>query len=328
MKGSHSSNLQSSQQSIFYYSDIVGHNDAVLLRRPNYLRRLYPGMLIEDVANHLIPSSSHNTAFQVTLEPKDTKAEKLIAVALNRDDYHTDLISATRNFFVQCAQTVMAFGEASYEIVYLSNPDDGAVVEFQLVFIQPLTVMLRRGQLVQYIPAEVARARNGSQYIPLVSDRVITFPLPVSVQKGYGAMMEGLAFLSNHKVPDFVFEVGDDGSRQTSFDFTAHIRLEKQALAEAAKLIGWDARNLFREETLQYYDLYRALVFERFKIELRTTLLEKVNEALTLAGQKIGFSEELRISGLPTFKMVEEAQTHLSVGDQPFQEILKSFQMY
>src|SRR5438128_435818 len=151
MKGHHSSNLQSSRQSIFYYSDIVGRDDAVLLRRPGYSRSLYPRMLIEDVANHLIPSNSHNTAFRVTLEPKDTKAEKLIAVALNRDDYHTDLASATHNFFVQCAQTVMAYGEASYEIVYLSNPDDGAVVEFLLAYIQPLTVMRPHDKLVQYI---------------------------------------------------------------------------------------------------------------------------------------------------------------------------------
>jgi hypothetical protein len=328
MKGRRASNLQSSQQSIFYYSDVVGQNDAVLRRRPDYLRCLYPSMLIEDVAYHILPSSGHNTAFRVTLEPAEAKAEKLIAAALNRDDYHIDLASATRNFLVQCAQTVMAYGEATYELVYLSNRDDGTVVEFQLAYIQSLTVMRRRDQMVQYIPAEVARARKGSQYIPLEPDRIIMFPLPASVQRDYGPMMEGLAFLSNHKIPDFVFQVGDDGSRQTPFDSTAHIHLEKQALAEAGKPIGWDARGLFREETLEFYDLYRALAFERFKIELRTTLLEKVNEVLTFAGQKVGFSGQLQISGLPTLKEVEVAQAHLSAGDRPFQEILKPFRMY
>src|SRR6266566_9339293 len=173
MKGRRASDLLSSQQSIFYNSDLVGQNDAVLRRCPNYHRLLYPSMLIDDVAHHIVPSSSYNTAFRVTLEPAEAKAEKLIASALNRDDYHTDLASATRNFFAQCAQTVMAFGEATYELVYLSNPDDGAVVEFQLAPIQPSTVMRRRGQLVQYIPAEVARARKESQYIPLAPDRII-----------------------------------------------------------------------------------------------------------------------------------------------------------
>jgi hypothetical protein len=328
MKGRRASNLLSSQQSIFYYSDVVGQNDALLCRRPDYLRSLYPSMLIEDVAYHIIPSSSYSTTFQVTFEPADTKAEKLIAEALNRNDYHTDLASAARNFLVQCAQTVMAYGEACYELVYLSNPDDEVVVEFQLAYIQPLTVMRRRGHLVQYIPAEVARARKGSQYIPLEPDRIITFPLPTSVQKGFSAMMEGLAFLSNHTIPDFVFQIGDDSSRQTAFDSTTHIHLEKQALAEAGKLIGWDARSLFREETLEFYDLYRALIFEQFKIELRTNLLEKANEALILAGEKMGFSGQLQISGLPTLKEVEAAQAHLLAGDRPFQEILKSFRMY
>jgi hypothetical protein len=222
----------------------------------------------------------------------------------------------------------MAYGEATYELVYLSNRADGSVVEFQLASIQPLTVMHRNGQLVQYIPADVAQARKGSQYIPLEPDRIITFPLPTFVQKGFSAMMEGLAFLSNRTIPDFVFQTGDDGSRQTPFDSTAHIHLKKQALAEAGKLIGWDARGLFREETLGYYDLHRALLFERFKIELRTTLLQRVNEVLTRAGQKMGFSGQLQMSGLPTLKEVEVAQAHLSAGDRPFQEILKPFRMY
>lgn len=328
MKGRRSSNLLSSQQSIFYYSDLVGQNDPVLCRRPRYLRYLYPSMLIEDVTRHIIPYSIHNTSFRVMLEPAEARAEKLIATALNQDDYHTDLTSATRSFLTQCARTVIAYGEASYELVYLSTPDDGAVVDFHLAYIPPLTVRRRRGKLVQYIPAKVAQARKGSQYIPLEPDRIITFSLPKSVQKGFSAMMEDLAFLSTHVIPDFVFQRGDDSSRQTPFDSSAHIHLQKQALAEAGKLIGWDARSLFRDETLEFYDLYRALAFERFKIELRTNLLQKVNEVLTQAGQKVGFSGQLQISGLPTLKEIEEAQAHLSAGDQPFQEILKPFRMY
>ena len=328
MKGRHASDLLSSQQSIFYYSDLVGQDDVVLLRRPDYLRQLYPSMLIEDVAYYLIPSDRHNSAFRVTLEPADVRVEKLIAKALNRNDYHTDLASATHNFFVQCAQTVMAYGEARYELVYLSNPDDGAVVEFRLAYIQPLTVMRQHDQLVQYIPAEVAQARKRSQYIPLEPEQIFTFPLPTSVQKGFSAMMEGLAFLSNHTIPDFVFEVRDDHARRVPFDSTAYIQLQKKALAEAGKLIGWNARGLFLEETLEYYDIHRALVFERFKVELRTILLKKVNEALTLAGQKLGFSGKILISGLPTLKEVEAAQTHLTRGDRPLQEILKPFRLH
>ena len=328
MKGRRTYNLLSSQQSIFYYSDLVGQEDAILRRRPNYSRLLYSSMLIDDVTHHLIPSSSDTTAFRVTLDPPDAKAERLIAAALNRDDYHIDLASATRNFFVQCAQTIMAYGEATYELVYLSSPDNEAIVEFQLAYIQPLTVVHRRGKLVQYIPIEIARARKRSQYVPLAADRIMTFPLPASVQKGYGAMMEGLAFLSKGMIPKFVFQEGDDGSRKTPFDSKAHIHLQKQALAETGKLLGWNARELFREETLEFYDMYRALAFERFEIELRTILLEKVNGVLKLAGQKMGFSEQLQISGLPTLKEVEEAQAHLLAGDQPFQEILKPFRVY
>ena len=328
MKGRRVSKLRSSRQSIFYYSDVVGQEDAVLRRHPDYFRRLYPSMLIEDVAYHIIPSSGYNTAFQVIFTPADARAEALIAAALNQEGYRVDLASATHYFMESCSRTVMAFGEASYELVYLSNPDDGAVVEFQLVSIQPLTVMRWRGQLVQYVPAEVAQARKGSQYIPLSADRIITFTLPVSVQKDFRAMMEGLAFLSNHKLPDFVFQTGDDGSRQIPFDPMDHIHLEKQALAEAGKLIGWDARGLFREETLEFYDLHRALAFERFKIELRILLLERLNEALKLAGQQMGFSGQLRITGLPTIKDIEEAQGHLSAGDRPFREIIKPFRVY
>jgi hypothetical protein len=328
MKRRRASNLETSQQSIFYYSDLVGQNDEVLRRRPNYSRRLYPSMLIEDVSHHLIPYSSHTTPFQVTFEPADAKTEKLIAKALDRNDYHTGLADATRDFFVECAQTVMTFGEAAYELVFLSNPQDKSVVEFQLAFIQPLTVMWQHGQLIQYLPVELAQARKSAQYIPLAADRVITFPLPVSVQKTYRAMIAELAFLSDHKIPEFAFEAEEGGSRRTPFDFSAHVHLEKQALAEAGKPIGWNARGLFQEEALEFYELHRALLFERFKIEVRANLLEKVNEAIMLAGHEMGFSGQLRMSGLPTLKDVEEAQAHLSAGDQPFKDILKPFLMY
>ncbi len=97
------------------------------------------------------------------------------------------------------------------------------------------------------------------------------------------------------------------------------------ALAEAGKLIGWNARGLCQEQTLEYYEIYRKLLFERFKIELRTSILGTLNKGLDKAGQKLGFSGQLEIEGLPTLKDIEAAQAHLAVGDQPFREIVEPF---
>jgi len=115
------------------------------------------------------------------------------------------------------------------------------------------------------------------------------------------------------------------GTKRTSYDTKAHIYTHSVALASACKLLGWNARQLFQKEALEYYLIHRELSFEHLKIELRDGILQTLNEGIERAGKVIGFSGRIEIEGLPTIRDVESARNHLEAGDLPFNKILEPF---
>lgn len=96
-------NLQSSQQSIFYNTEMQDDKDSRLRKCPQYYKQHYPGMLIEDVANHIMPyRGTSRKNFSVNLVPSDgKKTEELVASAIDREGYSYDLMSATHTFFTR-----------------------------------------------------------------------------------------------------------------------------------------------------------------------------------------------------------------------------------
>jgi hypothetical protein len=68
-----------------------------------------------------------------------------------------------------------------------------------------------------------------------------------------------------------------------------------------------------------------ALKFEKFKIELRQTLLAALNEVLGRIGARIGFSAEIQIHGLPSIQDVDIAIEKLRSGTMPFTEVMDPF---
>jgi hypothetical protein len=236
------------------------------------------------------------------------------------------LTTAICDFFHYCVTSIMSFEKAVYEIVYFSKPDDGTVVGFELKEILPFTVMHRRTRLVQYVPLVVARERNISQYVPLSPERILTFRLPTYIQEEFGHIMEFLVRLSDFTLPDFALQEPGIISKRLLYDFNSHSHAHKLALADATKLIGWNARGLLsEEEILQYYQLHRDLLFERFVIELRNSILITLNDGLERAGRVAEFSGQLEIKGLPTLIDVDAAKAHLEAGDQSFEQILDPF---
>lgn len=207
--------------------------------------------------------------------------------------------------------------------MYLSKPDNQKVIGFELIPIQPLTVERRLDRFVQYIPKEVTQGKL-SQYVQLSPERILIFNLPTYVQKNFNHMMESLAFLSDNILPEFALLKGGAISK-IPFDSEVHLRTQKLALADAGKLIGWNARGLLQREMLEYYFVHRQLLFERFKIKLLDKILATLNEGLARAGKEIEFSGRLEVEGLPTILDVDAAQAHLAKGDKSFKEILKPF---
>jgi hypothetical protein len=322
-------NLKRSRQSISYSSDAGAQDDPILRARPDYHGFLHSEMLIQDVSLAVMPISRYarKKTLSVTLTPPSEATERLIESALGRQEWCRGLESAVREFFRECSQVAMAYGEAAYEIVYISDVKQDKVVGFELAFIQPHTILNRKGQMVQYVPRDIATQRRLPQFVPLSPHRILRFEPPQPVHKEYGPMMESLAILSTMDLPEFALEGARQDRPRIPYDSAIHVKAHKLALAEAGKAIGWNARGLFDEDFLEYYLLHRRLRFERFVIDMRDGIVSKVNDALALAGKELAYSARLEIQGLPTIRDVEAAEQKLAQGSCPFREVLEPFLM-
>ena len=138
--------------------------------------------------------------------------------------------------------------------------------------------------------------------------------------------MDSLAILSEKIVPDFAMDAISNPYTDALYDISEHNVWRKRAIADAGKLIGWNARGLIQEDTLEYYILHRQLLFEQFQIELRNSILATLNDGLKRAGRLVGFDAQICIKGLPTLGDVATARAELLAGSKPFKEILQPFQ--
>jgi hypothetical protein len=112
------------------------------------------------------------------------------------------------------------------------------------------------------------------------------------------------------------------------YDSANQVYSRKLALAESGRSIGWNARGLFNDETLEFYQLKRQLLFEKFKVELRGAILDTLNKGLSFAGKQMGFEAQISILGLPSLSDVEMAEYELDAGTKSFGDIIKPFLLY
>lgn len=324
--------LNRSQRSVRYYSDVHGQRDPLLRSRPDYFGMFYPHMLIEDVGLGVMPIGGRmeQSRFKISLSTANQDAERVIGEALTYDEYGygDNLSAAVCDFFQTCANSVLAFGPAPHEIVYLSEAAGGKVVGFELVPIQPATVFRRFGKLVQYLPADVAETHHLPRHIELLADDILWFEPPEDLAERIPEMMDQLAALSQRPMPDFAMREMTQNAGRTVYNFSDHHLWQRKAVASACKEIGWNARDYTAEGVLPYYLLHRRLRFEKFKIDLRHSLLSTLNAGIARVGKKIGFEGELVVEGLPSLSDVTAAETDLREGKKSSKEILAPFQRY
>lgn len=319
-----------SQVSVRYYDNSQAA-DEILRQRPDYFSLSNTMMLIEDASYSLMPPIrySEENIFKVSFVPEDRKAEAFIGEALSSDDYEYSgsLTEAVCKFFRECAQEVMGYGGAVYEIVYFTEPQTANPLGFGLEFIPVQTVRERRGKLIQCVPANVAKELGVESEIELPREDILRFMPPASLGSRLNEILEDLSALSGKLIPDFALREMESGVR-SGYEFSNLQKWRNIAIAAAGKEIGWNARGLFQGAALEYYSLVRALRFERFKVEFREALLATLNRGASRAGQKLDFRGQLMIEGLPSLADVSAAERELAEGRKAFKDIFAPFQRH
>lgn len=286
----------------------------------------YSRMLVEDVANGLVPYRMRGEDFSFSVQPASEEVETIIASGLGRDGYvWRDLLDGVRDFCRDAVQTLMAFGEAPYEIVYFSEGDAEKMVGFDLSFVVPWTLRRHGGGWVQTIPKDYAERFRTATRIELPSDSVARLQLPPSIARYFRRMMDDLDLLGRDLYPEFGVPVPGSKAQDIGFDFQAWNKSHGVALAHATRECGWTGRGLFSKNVTEYYYVRRFLDFERFKLELRTSILSQLNEVLQIIGKRIGFAGRIVAEGLPDSAQIANSYRDLEAGNVPFSEIKKPY---
>lgn len=311
--------LKRLQHSVHMFSDIAG------TRPPKeYGDTHYSRMLVEDAANGLVPyCDSSNVA--ITLEPESPELEYLIGEGLDGEGYGPYLSDSVRRFLREAAQTVLSFREATYEIVFFSDPETEKLVTFGLSFILPWTLKRESDGWVQTVPPDYAERVKGKSQIHMPADSVLQLRLPNTIDRYFVPMMADLENLGRDMYPKFGMPVPGTPVRDIGFEFQEWRKGHNIAIAQATRDAGWNARNSFPEEMTEFYFVQRFLRFERFKLEIRASLMSQLNEMLRTVGDRLGFAAKIVVSGLPDAAQIDRSMEILESGAASFGDVMKPY---
>ncbi len=144
----------------------------------------------------------------------------------------------TKRGELHCARTIVGYGLAPYEIVYLSHPDEEKIVGFELFPIFPPSLRSQDGKLTQYVPQRLSSSGTFPTQISVDPNRLAVFTLPDELRDDLGLAISGLARIDNTRGMDLAVQAAAGNARAHGYNFQSHQRAKHLAVAEATRNIG------------------------------------------------------------------------------------------
>lgn len=293
-------------------------------------------MLLRDIGLQVMPVGSRYTGrdFAARIEPVDPAVTRVIVHGLNgasrTQSDRDDLADSACDFIKHCARGMLGRGRVVFE--WLECPpserrqgrtrtEDYGGQWFRLVD-RPARW---RGHQWVY-PARTGTWDDRRQETrTIATSKVVVFRQSRRVRRRTRVMMDRLSMLGAASLPGV--DLLSDGAMEQirRVDVPAFTRSQGVSKARATRHIGWDARGAFREHITEYYWLHRRLVFEEMLLSLRETILASLNTALVRIGKELGFTAQLRLSGLPGPGDIEDARSKLRSGSASLHDVLAPF---
>jgi len=305
---------------------------------------MYTHMLIEDLRLGIMPIGwqPRRYSFECELEPKPPDVEKLIIDGL--PTYHGTpyyFTEAICDFVEEATHIIACYGKAYYEIVYLFDDEKKEKVKgFQLINIPNTNIRSFLGCYWQYLPKEVMKYREQERkfmrsgddnkvrekkIIWLPKQRMFTLRFP---QRLGGIMqlkriMSALDWVGQETVPKFSMKDMELQKQQAGYDFSTYRDNQDIFVLKLTKQLGWPARSLSSEKMLEFYTLYRYMVFARTQAILREYIVERFNILLGKIGKEFGFSNKIIIKNCISADELSINIEKLMKGELQFSEIPK-----
>ncbi len=302
---------------------------------------MYPYMFFEDIRNSVLPLSqsySKRKNYSIKLNPSDSNLEELlITIFTSRNGYRKhSLTDAIGEFITETAGLLAYWGYVYYEInpavdVGKNGSQDPRDELFRLLRI-PGKILKLRNTYVQFIPKR-HRAERKVLFIsiPLKSVWALSIPNVLGGTKKHRQMMNSLRF-AGLTIPEFVSNrmsqyIKDREFTQslglTEFNFSKFHQIQKLAIATESSLWGWPIRDLLREETLEFYQIYRQIKFSQTLCILREYILARIND---LIKQKLSTSM-LLFNDLPNYSDLRKIEVDWIDGKISLEDAYSSIQL-
>lgn len=276
---------------------------------------MYPHMLFEDIRNSVLPLSrsySKRKNYSIQLNPPNSNLEDLlITIFISRDGYRKhNLTDAIGEFISDTAGLLAYWGYIHYEITPAIEVEKNGLGGSRFNLFRLLRIpgkIIKFGNwYIQLIPRRLwAENKQLINIIPTESVWVLSIPSNLGGTKKHRQMMNSLRF-AGLTVPEFVtnrmsqYIVTKEFTQNLGlpeFSFSEFNQIQKLAIASESSIWGWPIRNLIREETLEFYQIYRQIKFSQTLCILREYILARIND---LIKQKLSTSE-LSFNDLPNY---------------------------
>ena len=302
--------LRSTRRSHTYYP----MDDPVLAERIQAalpVEGLYTYMLYRDL-DHVFPYGFGRTSPRLRIVGPDAeRATPLIATALSERSFPS-LDDGLRKFVSSTAQYLVFGGPCTYEIDYLYPADtdsDDEPVAFGLELIQPGTLGALDGAPIQYVLPTISEKRDstGLSYVTLDLSTLVVFTLPPDLVAPVRTLIEFLMTANREQGKEFEL-TRQSLTETTPYNFSAHLREKGRLFAEVTQPIGWNVRDLFKDNQLEPFSVWRQIRFLEFKVRVRDSIIEQLNTAIGQVGKRMGFSASIEVTGVPTLSDVQQAK--------------------
>lgn len=316
--------LTSSRRSRFYYTDMISDDPQLhrrLRERPG--TGFYEHMFLEDLSHMLPWGRGIDDGFTAAVTSTDPRAGDIVRNALpSRYGPPRSLEDGLRQFIEDGAQRT-ALDAATYEIDYLRPPGepDARPAGFRLEPLPPGSFDVLDGQPIQYVPAAASEhsTDDGLHYVRLDPDHLITICLDPTTQQVIRHALTLFAAADRQQMTPMSMLQRGQG---TGFDFATYRTETARALLSGTHELGWTGRDLFADEMLAPYTVWRHLRFLRFKITIRDAILTALSVAVTRAGKLMNFEATVTIGGLATVADIDQAEADLETGQRPLRDLL------
>lgn len=291
----------------------------------------YPRMFIEDVHLGIMPigGRSENPDFAVKVEPLSEEVEELIRLGLpTHHGEPRNITEAVCDFMDEAVHALSYYGKAYYEIVYFYTDENRHKIEgFAVERIPNETVRGKFGFYWQLIPKKALEPgdKDARRFIRLPREDllILSFPRELGGIMRLRKMLSQLQWLSKCTIPEFAMKDMNTQERTKGYDFAVYRENHERFLAKLTQHLGWMARQSFSERSLEFYQIYRLLKFEKTKAILREYILHKLNESLGIIGKEMKFSAQIRLEDIPSPKDYDNYMRQLIDGSLQFSKALK-----